>query len=83
MDARMKELIAVGASVSAHCQPCLTYHVGEARELGVTHEELREAIEVGKMVSKGAGAKMKAFAETILTEKPVAETAASEGRGCG
>ncbi len=81
MDARMKELIAVGASVSAHCQPCLTYHAEQARELGVTNEELREAIEVGKMVSKGAGAKMKAFAETILAEKPGTESAVSEGCG--
>ena len=80
MDARMKELIAVGASVSAHCQPCLTYHAGEARELGVTNEELKEAIEVGKMVSKGAGVKMKAFAETVLKEEPV--TPASESEGC-
>ncbi len=82
MDAKMKELIAVGASVSAHCQPCLTYHAGEARELGVTNEELREAIEVGKMVSKGAGAKMKAFAETVLKEEPVTPAAESEGCGC-
>ncbi len=79
MDAKMKELIAVGASVSAHCQPCLTYHAGEARELGVTNEELREAIEVGKMVSKGAGAKMKAFAEKVLKEEPVTPAAKSEG----
>ena len=27
MDERTKELIAIGASVGAHCQPCLTYHV--------------------------------------------------------
>jgi alkylhydroperoxidase/carboxymuconolactone decarboxylase family protein YurZ len=27
MDERIKELIAIGASVGAHCQPCLTYHV--------------------------------------------------------
>jgi AhpD family alkylhydroperoxidase len=38
MDEKVKELIAIGASVSAHCQPCLTYHVGKARELGVSEE---------------------------------------------
>ena len=33
MDEKTKELIAIGASVSAHCQPCLTYHVAKAKEL--------------------------------------------------
>lgn len=79
MDAKMKELIAIGASVSAHCQPCLTYHAGKARELGVTNEEMREAIEVGKMVSRGAGTKMKVFAETVLKSQPVIQAPESEG----
>jgi AhpD family alkylhydroperoxidase len=35
MDERTRELIAIGASVGAHCQPCLTYHVEKARELGM------------------------------------------------
>ena len=29
LDERTKELIAIGASVCAHCQPCLTYHVNK------------------------------------------------------
>ncbi len=27
MDDALKELIAIGASVTAHCQPCVTYYV--------------------------------------------------------
>ena len=79
MDAKLKEMIAIGASVSAHCQPCLTYHVGKARKFGVTNDELREAIEVGKMVSKGAGAKMNDFTETVLKNQSVTQAAESEG----
>jgi len=33
MDEKTKELIAIGASVGAHCQPCLAWHE-KARELG-------------------------------------------------
>ena len=29
MDNALKELTAIGASVTAHCQPCVTYHVGK------------------------------------------------------
>ena len=32
MDDKTKELVAIGASVSAHCQPCVTYHVAKNAE---------------------------------------------------
>ncbi|MBM3855713.1 MAG: carboxymuconolactone decarboxylase family protein, partial [Verrucomicrobia bacterium] len=48
MDEKTKELIAIGAAVAGHCQPCLHYHVAQARGLGVGGEEIREAIEVGQ-----------------------------------
>ncbi|MDO9068131.1 MAG: carboxymuconolactone decarboxylase family protein [Deltaproteobacteria bacterium] len=66
MDERTKELIAIGASVGAHCQPCLTYHVEKARELGINDEEIRQAIETGHMVEKGAMSSMKKFSANIL-----------------
>ncbi len=66
MDERTKELIAIGASVGAHCQPCLTYHVEKARELGIDDEEIRAAIETGHMVEKGAMSAMKKFSANIL-----------------
>lgn len=54
MDSRIRELIAIGASVTAHCQPCLSYHVGKAREMGIDEQEIREAIAVGHQVEKGS-----------------------------
>jgi AhpD family alkylhydroperoxidase len=66
MDERTKELIAIGASVGAHCQPCLTYHVEKARELGIDDEQIRLAIETGHMVEKGAMSAMRKFSANIL-----------------
>ena len=57
-DDRTKELIAIGASISAHCQPCLEYHAAAARQAGATVEEITEAMQIGKMVNKGAGVQM-------------------------
>ena len=71
MDEKTKELIAVGASVGAHCQPCLSYHVGKARELGLSEVEIREAMAVGHMVEKGAMAAMKKFSAGVF-EAPAA-----------
>lgn len=66
MDERTKELIAIGASVSAHCQPCVTYHVGKARELGIGEEDIRAAVAVGQQVEKGAGSAMREYAEKVV-----------------
>lgn len=68
MDERTKELIAIGASVAGHCQPCLTYHVARAKELGVSAGEIREAIDLGHSVEKGAMAAMRDFSKELLGE---------------
>ena len=68
MDEKTKELIAIGASVGAHCQPCLTYHVAKARELGIDSESIRVAIETGHMVEKGAMSAMKKFSSEVLSQ---------------
>ncbi len=67
MDIRIKELIAIGASVTANCQPCLKYHVNKAKESGADEQEIMDAIAVAKMVRKGAASKMDQLASTVLT----------------
>jgi len=63
LDERTKELIAIGASVAGHCQPCLTFHTARARDLGAPQAAVRSAIGVGRMVEKGAMAAMWEFVE--------------------
>lgn len=81
LDNRTKELIAVGASVAANCQPCLEYHVRMALENGADGPEIREAVEVGKMVRRGAASKMDKFALS-LTQDVRSPVSAPDG-GCG
>lgn len=71
MDEKQKELIAVGASVAAHCQPCLRYHVDQALALGIDREQIAEAIAVGKTVQKGGLTAMRKFADDLLDHIPV------------
>ena len=54
IDEKIQELIAIGASVSANCCPCVKYHIAKAREMNIDEDDIRQAIEVGKMVRKGA-----------------------------
>jgi AhpD family alkylhydroperoxidase len=65
IDDKTRELIAIGASIGANCQPCLQYHVARARRLGADTQEMADAIEIGKQVRKGAGAKMDAHAANL------------------
>jgi AhpD family alkylhydroperoxidase len=48
-----KELIAVGISAYVYCEPCITWHVREALNSGVTDEQVVEAIEVA--IEMGGG----------------------------
>lgn len=67
MNENTKELVAIGASLAAHCQPCLKFHVDKARKLGIEEDEINEAIAVGRMIRKGAMSAMDRFAESVVT----------------
>lgn len=82
MDNRMKELIAIGASITANCQPCLEYHVAKARENGAEEAEIKEAIAVAKIVRKGAAGKMDQYASKIFNDAPAEPAAAEKSGGC-
>ncbi|MBE0568320.1 MAG: carboxymuconolactone decarboxylase family protein [Deltaproteobacteria bacterium] len=73
LDEKIKELIAVGASITAHCQPCLEYHSMKALELGSNAEEIAEAIEVGKRVQ---------FVSEQAKSASVSELAKASSFGC-
>lgn len=81
LDNHTLALIAVGASVTANCQPCLEHNVGTALECGADGQEIAEAIEVGQRVRQGAAAKMDKFAISLNNAAP--STAGATDNGCG
>lgn len=68
MNDTVKELVAIGASVGAHCQPCLEYHIQAATVLGVSDDDIKLAIEIGHTVEKGAMAAMTKFSAAAVKE---------------
>ena len=76
LDERTRELIAIGVSIGAHCQPCLDFHLGKARDLNVGDDEIEEAVEVGLMVERGASAAMRKYVGVALGQVD------SQGGGC-
>ena len=78
LDARTASLIAIGASVTANCQPCLEINTARAAKHGADPMEIADAVEIGRMVRAGAAAKFDAFAAGLSGAAPV-EAAC----GCG
>lgn len=69
ISSRVKELIAIGASVSANCRPCIKYHIGKAREVEIEEKEIQQAVAVGKMVRQGAASRMDEFLSSMIGDK--------------
>jgi len=65
LDEKIKELIAIGASISANCHPCIKYHTAKAREMKIDENEIRQASDAGRMVRKGAAGEMDKLLEEI------------------
>jgi AhpD family alkylhydroperoxidase len=83
LDDRMRGLIAVGAAITANCQPCLRSTTTMALESGADEQEIAEAIAVGKMVRQGAASTMDRFALS-LNYTVLSSAQATENRcGCG
>jgi AhpD family alkylhydroperoxidase len=66
-DSKIKELIAIGCAVACNCHPCVKYHVGKAHEMGIDADEVKQAVETGKMVRKGAAGQMDELISEIST----------------
>ena len=63
LDDTTKELIAIGASVACNCHPCVEFHTEKTRKMDIEPELIGQAIEVGKMVRKGAADQMNELLE--------------------
>ena len=66
MDARMKELVAMGAAAAANCHPCMDHHLAKCDKLGIPREEVAAAVKVGLMVNHGAERAIRRKARELL-----------------
>lgn len=68
-----KELIAVGASIAAGCQPCTVHHFQAARAAGAADQEIRQAVDDALCVRNSATKDMARWADKHLGCAPHAE----------
>ncbi len=72
-----RELIALGASVAATCQPCTVYHVKAAREAGLAETEIREAVNTALLVREASTEAMAGLADQLIEKRCPSEAACS------
>ena len=68
IDKKITELIAIGASVSCNCHPCVKFHLDKARKLGIESENIKDALKVGMMVRSGAAGQMDELLSEVSRE---------------
>ncbi|MCX6334934.1 MAG: carboxymuconolactone decarboxylase family protein [Bacteroidia bacterium] len=52
LDEKTIELAGIAASIAGGCRPCLDYHFKKAVGTGCTTGQIKEAIELGKMIKQ-------------------------------
>ena len=83
MDEKTKLLISLGAAVASNCIPCFEHFMGKTDAVGLTSEEIQQAVDVADQVKMGARlAIRRAVNDTIKTGvQPCGET--SKSSCCG
>lgn len=54
LDAKVRELIALAVAVTTRCDGCIAFHSAEAVKLGVSDDEIAEALGVAINLNAGA-----------------------------
>lgn len=82
---RDNELVALGAAVGSNCVPCVVFHVQEARDCGLTDDEIREAVDSADKLKQTPATLVLNAAHQELSEVPSESQesdAAPSGCGC-
>jgi AhpD family alkylhydroperoxidase len=74
--AQVAELVAIGAAVASHCEPCLKFHIAEARKLGIGAADMRRAVDLAQKVKEAPARAMLDLAQRLLAPADAAPVAA-------
>ena len=66
---KTKELVAIGAAIGGNCIPCFKWHYKKCRELGISDEEIKEAIKMAKTVKEIPIKKIYEVADSLISSK--------------
>ena len=59
MDAKIQVMVALGAAVGVNCIPCFDHLYGQAKEVGLADEDIRQVVATAYQVKNGAAGFLK------------------------
>ena len=68
LNARERELVALGAAIGSHCVPCIEHHIPEARKTGLSDSQIGQAIRLADRIRQVPAAKVLNTALELLGE---------------
>ena len=83
---QQKELVAIGASIGCNCIPCIAFHVGKARQAGLTDKQIEAAVALAEGVRAIPASMVVNTARAHLDTEPVQDEQTKEKPGstkCG
>ena len=81
LNARERELVAIGAALASNCVPCIEFHIHAARKAGLSDEEIAEAVEFADKIKRVPADKvLEAASRTLSTQ--IDEPVAAPGACC-
>ncbi len=69
MDERTRLLICLGAATAANCIPCFEHYFGKAKVVGLTTDEIQEAVDLASQVKKGAHMAIRNCISGLMSEQ--------------
>jgi AhpD family alkylhydroperoxidase len=60
------ELVAIGAAIGSNCEPCFKHHYSQALKLGVSKEDMAQAVALADQVKRAPAQNMLTLADKIL-----------------
>ncbi len=77
MDEKTSLLISLGASTAVNCVPCFEHYHKKAAALGLSSEEILEAVELASKVKNGAHTVIRSFIKNLVGQEKSCTTCSS------
>lgn len=82
MTAEIRELVAIGAAIACNCETCFKYHYDKARKLGVSNEDMLDAVEMSSKVKNASAQSIKDLAYKYLKKQSIKDQDEPNTQGC-
>jgi len=82
MTDKVEELIALGAALASNCESSLEIHYKRSKELGISENEIAQALQIAQNIKQIPSGRMIELANTLLGVPKQSESCCTPGSGC-